>query len=255
MLALPSPLLGHALAGVIGLTLGLLGGGGSILTVPVFVYVLGYAPKPAIAMSLPVVGATSAVGALRHWRDGNVDVRVAALFGAVAMVGAFVGARFAALVRGPVQLLLLGVVMVVAAASMVRAPASDEPTTGAPTRLRPSTLAVGLAVGALTGLVGIGGGFLIVPALVLLAHVPVKQAVGTSLVVIAMNAVSGYLGYAGQVDVRWTLVASFTAVAIAGIVVGTRLVRYASPLALRRGFATLLVLLGALVLWQNRSAL
>jgi hypothetical protein len=248
--------LGLALAALIGLALGLLGGGGSILTVPVFVYVLGYAAKPAIAMSLPVVGTTSLVGAVRHWRAGNVHLRVALLFGVVAMVGSFAGARFAARVRGPVQLLLLGAVMLAAAVSMLRRRDDDDRAAdAAPPRLRPLTLLVGLGVGFLTGLVGIGGGFLIVPALVVLAHVPMKQAVGTSLVVIAMNSASGFAGYAGHVAVPWGFVAGFTAVAVGGILLGTRLVRHVSARALRRGFGVFLVLLGALVVWQNRGAL
>ena len=246
-----------ALAVLMGLTMGMLGGGGSILTVPVFVYVLGYAAKPAIAMSLPVVGTTSLVGALRHWRAGNVHPRVALLFGAAAMTGAFAGARFAERVRGPVQLLLLGAVMLAAAASMLRRSAGDTRAPGEvdEPRVRPLTLLVGLGVGFLTGLVGIGGGFLIVPALVLLARVPMKQAVGTSLVVIAMNAASGYAGYAGRVAVPWGTVAAFTAVAIGGILLGTLLVHHVSAAALRRGFALFLVLLGALVVWQNRGAI
>src|SRR5438067_207360 len=247
--------LGFALAALIGLSLGLLGGGGSILTVPVFVYVLGFAAKPAIAMSLPVVGTTSLVGAARHWRAGNVNLRVALVFGAFAMAGSFVGARFAALVRGPVQLLTLGVVMLAAAVSMFRgAPARADDggaASGAP-RLRPLMLLVGVGVGLLTGLVGIGGGFLIVPALVVLAHVPIKQAVGTSLVVIAMNAASGF---AGRVQIEWPFVAAFTAVAIVGALVGAQLAKHVSATALRRGFAVFLVALGVLVVWQNRGAL
>src|ERR1044071_9529489 len=105
--------LGLALAVVVGLSLGMLGGGGSILTVPIFVYVLGYAAKQAIAMSLPVVGATSLVGALRHWRDGNVNLRLALLFGGLAMAGAYGGACVATVVSGRVQLTLLSVTMVV----------------------------------------------------------------------------------------------------------------------------------------------
>src|SRR5580765_7174365 len=108
-------LLGYALAALIGLSLGLLGGGGSILTVPILVYVLGYAAKPAIAMSLPVVGTTAFIGAIGHWRGGNLVLRVALTFGAIAMIGSFTAARFAAFVRGPVQLLLLGAVMLAAA--------------------------------------------------------------------------------------------------------------------------------------------
>lgn len=252
-------LLGYALATLIGLSLGLMGGGGSILTVPIFVYVLGFAAKPAIAMSLPVVGITSLVGAIGHWRAGNVHLRTAAIFGIVAMLGAYLGARLAVFIPGPVQLLTLAVVMLAAAASMLRArPAPVDGAPGSP----PDTalplgkiIAVGIAVGVLTGIVGIGGGFLIVPALVVLGRVPIKQAVGTSLLVIAMNSVSGFLGYAGQVEIPWPFLARFTAFAVAGILAGTYLVRYVSPAALKRGFAMFLLVVGAFMLYQNRGVL
>ena len=243
--------LGLALAAVIGLSLGLLGGGGSILTVPIFVYVLGYEAKPAIAMTLLVVAATSVVGAAGHWREGRVHPRVALTFGLVAMAGAYAGARLAALLSGAVQLAALGVVMLVAAVAMFQGRPADPAGTGP--RPLPLVLLAGLGVGMLTGVVGIGGGFLIVPALVLLARLPMKDAVGTSLVVIAMNAAAGFAGYVGRVAIPWGFVALFTAVAIGGILAGTRLVRYVSQQQLRRGFAVFLVAMGVLVLYQNRD--
>lgn len=251
-------LVGAVLAVLIGLTLGLLGAGGSILTVPVFVYVLGFAAKPAIAMSLPVVGTTSLVGAIGHWRAGNVELRMALVFGTIAMLGSYAGARLAVFVSGGAQLVLLGIVMLGAALSMLRGgvKSSEQTPDDAPRfdRRRSALIAAtALAVGLLTGLVGIGGGFLIVPALVLLARVPMKQAVGTSLVVIAMNAASGALGYAGRYDVPWTFVFLFTVLAVAGVVAGTHLVRFVSQRALRRAFALFLLGLGVLVLYQNRA--
>lgn len=251
--------LAFLLAGAIGLTLGLLGAGGSILTVPVFVYVLGFAAKPAIAMSLPVVGTTSLVGAIRYWRAGNVAPRTALVFGAIAMAGSFVGAKAAVFVSGAVQLTLLGVAVVTAAFAMLRdgGAASEPAGETAPLVPRSSIViaAAGLGIGVLTGLVGIGGGFLIVPALVLLARIPIRQAVGTSLVVIAMNAASGAVGYAGEIDLPWGFVAGFSAVAIAGVLLGTHLVRFVSPGALRRAFALVLLALGALILYSNRAVL
>src|SRR5689334_453659 len=160
-------LLGYSLAALIGLSLGLLGGGGSILTVPVFVYVLGYDPKLAIAMSLPVVGTTSLLGAVAHWRAGNVRLETAALFGVAAMVAAYIGARLAHLLTGAVQLSLLAVIMVAAAISMFvnarrSSPATGERPAGRAASLR-LLIPVALVVGLITGIVGIGGGFLIVP--------------------------------------------------------------------------------------------
>ena len=247
------------LAALIGLSLGLMGGGGSILTVPVFVYVLGFAAKPAIVMSLPVVGTTSLVGALGHWRAGNVHLRTALIFGVIAMMGSYAGARSAAFVSGAVQLTVLAVVMLVASASMLRGSfrrdSLTEDTESTPGTALPlaKIIVVGFAVGILTGIVGIGGGFLIVPALVVLGRVPMKQAVGTSLLVIAMNSASGFAGYAGTVPLPWGFLAWFTAVAIGGILAGSYLVRFVSAAALKRGFAVFLLVVGALMLYQNRG--
>lgn len=249
--------LGLALGAVIGLSLGLLGGGGSILTVPIFVYVLGMAAKPAIAMSLPVVGGTALIGAAGHWRAGHVRLPVALGFGVVAMAAAYGGARLGVFVPGAVQLVLLALVMVAASLAMLRDRREDA---GDERRVRgtPPPLwliaAAGAAVGLLTGLVGIGGGFLIVPALVLLARLPMKQAVGTSLVVIALNSASGLLGYLGRVPIDWRLAAAFTAIAGAGILVGAALVRRVPATSLRRAFAVFVLLMGVFILYQNRSA-
>src|SRR4030095_4264910 len=119
--------IGYALAAVIGLSLGILGGGGSILTVPIFVYAMGYAPKVAIAMSLPVVGVTSLVGAIGHWRAGTSDLRAALTFGPIAMVGALVAAKLSMHVAGLVQLTLLGIIMIVAAVVMLRGTGVEQP--------------------------------------------------------------------------------------------------------------------------------
>jgi uncharacterized membrane protein YfcA len=245
---------GLALAVLIGISLGLLGGGGSILTVPTLVYVMSVEPKAAIAMSLPVVGITALVGGVKHWRAGQVNLRIAIAFGIVAMAGSLAAAKAARLVPGVVQLTLLGLVMLVAAVMMMR---RKTPAAGtAPRERHPVALGlVGLGVGALTGRVGIGGGFLFVPALVLFGGVPIKRAVGTSLIVIAMNTASAALGYRGQATVDWALVAGFTACAVAGSLVGARLVGKVSADGLRRGFAWFLIVIAAFVLWQNRAVL
>ncbi|MDP1891962.1 MAG: sulfite exporter TauE/SafE family protein [Gemmatimonadaceae bacterium] len=247
-------MLGYFFAALIGLALGTLGGGGSILTVPVLVYVLGFDPKLAIAMSLPVVGAAALVGVLSHWRAGNVQLQTAAIFGSVAMVGSYAGARASVWFSARAQLLILGTVMVVAALSMLRNATQDERAESAPAHTA-LLLAVGLGVGILTGLIGIGGGFLIVPALVVLGRVPMKAAVGTSLLVIALNSTSGYLGHAGREVVPWGFVVRFTSVAIVGILAGTALVHHIPSRQLKRAFAFLLIVIGVLILWQNRTQL
>lgn len=253
-------MLGAALGLLIGLSLGMLGGGGSILTVPVFVYVLGFGAKEAIAMSLAVVGATSMFGAIAHWRCGNVNLRIALIFGVVAMVGTYLGARLAVLFSGSAQLVLFALVMLAAAYFMLR----DSGTARFGRRLElrgedPGTMPLplivleGIGVGVLTGLVGVGGGFLIVPALVLLGKVPMKQAVGTSLIVIAMKSLAGFYGYLDQVDVAWAFMALFGAATVTGILLGTFLVRFVAAGALRRAFAVVLVAMGTIILYQNRS--
>lgn len=246
--------LGYLFAALIGLALGTLGGGGSILTVPVFVYVLGHEPKLAIAMSLPVVGAAALIGVISHWRGGGVRLQTAAIFGSVAMAGSYAGARASIWFSARAQLLILGIVMVAAAVSMLRNAAEAERLDSAP----PHTallLAVGLGVGLLTGLIGIGGGFLIVPALVILGRVPMKAAVGTSLLVIALNSTSGFLGHYGREVIPWGFVIRFTSVAMIGILAGTALVRHIPTRQLKRAFAFLLVVIGVLILWQNRTQL
>ena len=249
--------IGYALAALVGMSLGLMGGGGSILTVPIFVYVLGYEAKLAIAMSLPVIGVTSLVGAASHWRSGNVNIRTAVMFALIAMVGSYGGAQLARLLDGAVQLALLAAIMLLAAAMMYRSAQRTSPAAHAVGTVQPMRIAllvpVALAVGVVTGVVGIGGGFLVVPALVLLARAPMKQAVGTSLLVIALNSAAAFAGYLGQVQVPWAFVCAFTGVAVVGILGGSYLVRFVSQRMLKQGFALLLIVMGSFMLYQNRG--
>jgi hypothetical protein len=235
----------------LGLLLGVLGGGGSILTVPALVYGAGLEPKAAIATSLTVVGVTSAVGALRQWQSGTVQPRRALGFALATMLGAFGGGKLSAFVRGDVQLVVLALVMLGSAISMLRPPPA---TTGAPPR--PGVLiAAGLGVGALTGVVGIGGGFLIVPALATLAAFPMAEAVGTSLVVIALNSATAFAALATTARVPWGVAATVTAAAIVGVLAGSSLGRRLSGAQIRRGFAIFLLVLAAFILWTNRATL
>jgi uncharacterized membrane protein YfcA len=237
---------------VIGVALGLLGGGGSILAVPIFVYVLRADPKAAIAMSLAVVAVTSTIGAAGHWRAGNVNARVGAIFGAVALAATYVGARLSVYVPGMAQLTLLAVVMAAAAVIMLRErPAPDPRLPRAAPRLGVSALAgSALAVGGLTGLVGIGGGFLIVPALVALG-MPMREAVGSSLAIIAVNGVVGFAGLAGRVAVDWRAVALVVAGTAPGIAVGVLLHPYVPQPRLRQAFSVLLLAVAGFMLLQQ----
>jgi uncharacterized membrane protein YfcA len=252
---------GLLIAALMGISLGLLGGGGSILAVPILKYALGFGAKEAIASSLAVVGATSLFGAASHWREGRVRWRTGLVFGLVAMAGAYLGAEYLApFLGGATQLALFGVVMLVAAFLVFREgeSARDAPGTEKGTLARTYLLllfAVGGAVGILTGLVGVGGGFLIVPALVLLAKVPMKEAVGTSLLVIALNSFAGFAGYLGEVSFQWGLMVLFAALAVAGSFAGTYLVRFVPQGALKRSFAVFLIVMAAFILYENRGAM
>ncbi|HEX6314998.1 MAG TPA: sulfite exporter TauE/SafE family protein [Gemmatimonadaceae bacterium] len=252
---MPNELLGVALGFVVGVVLGLLGGGGSILAVPIFLYVFRIDPKPAIAMSLAVVGMSAFVGFLGHWRQGSVNLRVGVPFGAIAMVAAFFTARVSDRVPDVVQLSLFAAFAFTAAVIMLVDSLRTQPKpSGAPRRVPHFTPLLGLeaaGVGALTALIGAGGGFVIVPALVYLAGVPVKEAVGSSLLIITLNALSGFAGYIGQEPIDWSLVGSFTSVAAVGAVIGTRLNRRISQVRIKQGFALLILLLGGYIVIRN----
>lgn len=251
-------LLGLLLGALMGVSLGLLGGGGSILAVPILTYAVGFGAKEAIASSLAVVGLTSLAGVAGHWRSGTVNLRVGLVFGALAMAGTYLGARLAVFFSGSAQLLLFAAVMLVVAIFMFRenGSASAKEHASSAEGMAYGLIALeGLAVGVLTGLVGVGGGFLIVPALVVLGNVPMKEAVGTSLLVIAMKSAAGFAGYVGQVEIQWGFLALFTAVAAAGGLGGTYLVRYVPQGALKKVFALFLILMGVFILYQNRGAI
>ncbi|HEX2534547.1 MAG TPA: sulfite exporter TauE/SafE family protein [Chitinophagaceae bacterium] len=238
----------YAGAVLIGLSLGLTGSGGSILTLPLLVYGFRIAPETATLYSLFIVGSVSAVGATASYRQGRTDIRTALLFGTASLLAAGLVRRFA-LPRIPqsgtqlgsfslplpvLVMLLFAAIMALAATSMIRGARIPAGTPGLPNRLQ--VLATGLGIGALTGLLGVGGGFLIVPALVLLLHMPAEKAMGTSLLLIAVNALTGFAGGYGQYPVDWPLLASFSAIAIGGIILGGMLGRKLNTGQLRRGF-------------------
>jgi uncharacterized membrane protein YfcA len=242
---------------LIGAALGLLGGGGSVLTVPIFVYVVGFTPKEAIAMSLAVVAATSAFGTVGYWRAGHVNVRIATVFGGVAMLGTLVGVRLARFIPGTTQMVMFGAVMLAAAVFMLRGGPRCEQRREGVTRSVASTLKVvagGLLVGSLTGIVGVGGGFLIVPALVLM-QMPLRKAVGTSLLVITGTCVVGVLGHLGHVRLDWAAVALVAAGTLPGMALGSYLHQYVPQPILRRGFAVFLVVMAAFIFIESMGPL
>lgn len=235
---------------LIGLSLGLLGSGGSILTVPVLVYLVGEEPKLAITESLAVVGLIALFGAAPcAWRRCT-DWRAVLLFGLPGLGGTFLGTVLSHSLPAALQLLIFAVVMLVAASRMFR------PTTDGPAQQdRPwwQILGAGLGVGVLTGVVGVGGGFLILPALVLLLGLPMTAAVGTSLVIIALNSAMGFTLHAlsGTQALHWNLIGMLGGIGILGSFAGNYLSRFLSQQALRRSFATFLVVLGIYILYTN----
>lgn len=244
-------------AALIGLSLGLLGSGGSILTVPVLVYLVGESEKLAIAESLAIVGAISLVGALSYALRGQVRWNLALLFGLPGIVGTFAGSALSRNLSGGVQLSLFAAVMLVSATFMLRSPLqSGKMEPPAQTQPPVQTAAQGLGVGVLTGVVGVGGGFLIIPALVLLGGLGMEYAVGTSLVIITLNSLTGFLkhltqlsGGAGALD--WKLIALFAGVGIVGNLAGVRLSRHIPAATLKRGFGVFLIAMGGYVLATN----
>ena len=237
------------LALLIGTALGLLGSGGSIITLPVLVYVAGIPPHEAVGMSLVIVGGTSIVGSLLNARHGSLDWKAGAFFAMSGIVGAFVGAKFTHLVSALVLLLLFGVLMLAVGIRML----VKNETDALPQECRLwRCLGAGVTVGFLTGFLGVGGGFLILPALVLFAGLEMKRAIGTSLAIIAVNCVGGLIGQLHYVNLNWILTLAFLAAAIAGMSAGAAFIGHLSASALRRGFAVFVLLLGlGLVGWNG----
>ncbi|HEU4741687.1 MAG TPA: sulfite exporter TauE/SafE family protein [Meiothermus sp.] len=237
----------------IGLALGLLGSGGSILTVPILVYLVGEPDKLAIAESLAIVGLIALVGAFPYALRGLVDWKNVAVFGIPGVVGTYGGAWLSQFVSGAVQLGLFAAVMLLAAFMMAR------PKPLQAVHKPPALWKIGLEglmVGIVTGLVGVGGGFLIVPALVLLGGLPMHLAVGTSLLIIALKSASGFYKYLHLLPglglaVNWGLVFLFSALGIAGSFLGGRIGVRIPQDALRRSFAGFLVLMGLYIFWQS----
>ncbi len=239
---------------LIGVSLGLLGSGGSILTVPVLVYLVGQDEKVAFASSLAIVGLISLVSAIAYAKRNQVDWRNVVWFGVPGMVGAVFGAYAARYVPSWIQMLIFSVLLLVAATLMFRpVKLNNEPHTP---RAFWQVGLDGFLVGGITGLVGVGGGFLIIPALVLLGGLSMTMAVGTSLVIITMKSASGFWEYlhvldALQLSLDWGLIAVFSLLGIAGGFVGQKLNDRLPQQLLRRLFAVFLLLMGSFILWRN----
>jgi uncharacterized membrane protein YfcA len=267
-------ILGYIGAIIMGLSLGLIGGGGSILTVPILVYLFLVDPVLATAYSLFIVGLTSLIGSFSHMRLGNIHWRTAIVFGIPSIIAVYATrAWLVPAIPDPIFtagdtavskaigiLIFFALIMVAAAYSMIRKPklpkGPDEPAEAAIKFNYPLILAEGVIVGAITGIVGAGGGFLIIPALVLLAKLPMKQAVGTSLIIIAAKSLIGFTGdLKGDEFIDWSFLGIFSAVAIGGILVGSMLSKHIPNEKLKPAFGWFVLVMGVYIIGRELSHL
>ena len=236
------------LALLIGVSLGALGSGGSIVTLPILVYVAGIAPKSAVGMSMAIVGGTSLLGSYFHWRCGNFLLKPALLFCATGIFGAYLGSAATHLVSSSTLLLLFSALMFVVGALMLtrkQTLTACEVTCA----VSPCILA-GFVVGLVTGFLGIGGGFLIVPALVWFAGLDARRAIGTSLGIIAVNSAAGLAGQLRYTHWDWPLTGKFLACSLTGMALGIAIARRAPDRALRKAFAVVVLTVAVAIGWQ-----
>ena len=247
----------------IGISLGLIGGGGSILTVPVMVYLFGVNPLLATSYSLFIVGSTSLVGAINNYRKGLVNIQTALYFGAASIVTVFITRKFVVpaiphnlgtiagftLTSGLLTMLLFAVLMLLASVSMIREDNSTDMEQG-PGQDIPfiKLLGYGVMIGLITGLLGAGGGFLLIPALVLLVRIPMKKAIGTSLLIIALNSLIGFTGDLGHFSIDWKFLIIITFIAIGGIVIGGLLSKKIPSEKLKKGFGWFVLIMGIYII-------
>lgn len=241
------------LALTIGISLGLLGSGGSIITLPVLVYVAHVPASQAVGMSLAVVGGTTLVGSILGARSGLVHGKAALLFSVTGVVGASVGSQLTHLVSEPVLLLIFAGLMIVVALRMFRARPEGLTDEHAECHWSSCT-ATGLFVGFLTGFLGVGGGFLIVPALLFLARVPLKRAIATSLVIITVTSAAGLFGHLRRTHFDWGIALMFLVLAIIGMLAGRRFARHIEAERLRYWFAWFVLAVAVFVIAENWKA-
>lgn len=257
---------GYIGALIMGITLGLIGGGGSILTVPILIYLFQVDTVLATGYSLFIVGLTSLVGSLSHINNKNVDFRTAFIFGIPSIISVF-ATRYYLMPQIPLKLLTIGdfvltkntallalfaILMIAASYSMIRVCKDCKEDNNETSEVKYDYIKIlleGLVVGAVTGLVGAGGGFLIIPALVLFAKLPMKKAVGTSLVIIAIKSLIGFLGDLGKENVfDWYFLGTFSAIAIVGILIGSYFSKYISNEKLKPSFGYFVLVMGIYIL-------
>lgn len=258
-------ILGYVGAFVVGLVLGLSGGGGSIITVPVMVYLIGVNPVTATAYSLFVVGSTSSIGAFQNFRKHLVDVKTAIIFAIPAFTVVYLTRRYLVpaipetvftvndfvLTKDIFIMAFFAIIMFIASLSMIRSKRDvANPVFNSTINVLP-LIFIGIGVGLLTGIVGAGGGFLIIPALVLLAKLPMKKAIGTSLFIISVNSLIGFTGDLQNREIDWSFLLVFTAISITGIIVGVYASKFISGTKLKRGFGWFTLLVAIYIIYRE----
>ncbi len=256
-------ILGYIGALIVGLVLGLIGGGGSILTVPLLVYLLGYNPVVATAYSLFVVGTSSMVGTYQKHKKGLVDFKTGLAFSFPSFVAVYLSRRY--LVPGiPETLFSIGgfsltknmgimiffaIIMIIASYSMIK---KEKDKKGASSN-QPyyKTFVQGLAIGTITGIIGAGGGFLYVPALVVWANIPMKRAVGTSLIIVTINSLIGFMGDVQTLDIEWPFLLVFTSISIFGIILGVFLSKFISGKRLKKSFGVFILIMATYIIYKE----
>lgn len=258
-------ILGYLGALLIGLVLGLIGGGGSILTVPILVYALTLNPVIATAYSLFVVGVTSLVGAVKNMMKGMVDFKTAIIFAIPAFIAVYLTRAFLIpaiptelfeigdfmVTKNLAIMLFFAVIMLLASISMIRNKRKEVEDDAEIIYNYPLIVIEGFVVGTITGIVGAGGGFLIIPALVLLAKLPMKKAVATSLFIIAIKSLIGFLGDVQNLDIDWTFLLSFSALSVIGIFIGIWLNNYIEGKKLKKGFGWFVLIMGIYIIYKE----
>ncbi|MCU0368838.1 MAG: sulfite exporter TauE/SafE family protein [Cyclobacteriaceae bacterium] len=256
-------IIGYLASILMGLSLGLIGGGGSILTVPILVYLFDVDPVLSTTYSLFVVGLTSAIGSVSHFRKGNVNLKTAIIFGIPSIAAVYSVRKFVMpiipdslfmvgsfeVTKSLGVLILFAVLMLLASYSMIRKPKKLKESKETVTHNYPLIFAEGIVVGGITGLVGAGGGFLIIPALVLLAGLPMKQAVGTSLLIIALKSLIGFTGDLGtNLSIDYNFMLLFSGFAMVGILIGSYLTRFIPNEKLKPIFGWFVLVMGVYIL-------
>lgn len=256
---------GYTGALLIGVILGLIGGGGSILTVPILVYFLFINPVTATAYSLFVVGVSSLVGAVRNIQKGLVDFKTAIVFAIPAFIAVYIARKYLvpaisetvftigdfSVTKNIAIMLFFAMVMLVASISMIRNKRPDSNEESEINYNYPLIIIEGALVGLVTGIVGAGGGFLIIPALVLLAKLPMKKAVATSLLIIAIKSLIGFIGDVENLEIDWSFLLVFTSISVIGIFLGIYLSNFIEGKKLKKGFGWFVLVMGIYIIYKE----